>query len=314
MLVFMFPGQSSRDPEMLARALAIWPAGIELVEQASRILGRDLAAQYASGQSDMFATNRDVQIGVFLTSYIYQQALAAHGITADLSLGLSLGEYNHLVHIGALTFEDALQLVEARGTAYDAGPAGMMASVFPIAADELEPYLARARAHGAVEMANLNSPTQTVIAGESPAVEAAIALIEESEPGIGVVVIERRIPMHTSLFRPIAEVLRPHLTAAPWRMPQLPYIANVDAAFRAAPGRHDLIDLLARHVYSPVLWRRAMEAVVARHPDARFVEVGPGRVLSNLMQRRWLKNPRYACDPVTGMALAETARAIANAA
>jgi [acyl-carrier-protein] S-malonyltransferase len=287
----MFPGQSSRSADMIERIVDLWPAAQHIIDHAAHVLGRPLREHYAAGQERAFALNRDIQVGVFLASYLHQQALADHGLAGDLSLGLSLGEYNHLVHIGALDFDDALRLVDARGRIYDTGPEGWMASVFPLPAEDLRPHLEAARKYGVIEMANLNSPAQTVIAGAPAAVEAAARSIEEEEIGVNVVVIERRIPMHTSLFRPVADALLPHLDAAPWRTPRLPYIPNVRAEILTAPGPEDFRTALAQHVYSPVQWRRSIETVAARHPDARFIEVGPGRVLYNLLQRSWLKNP-----------------------
>lgn len=313
-LVFMFPGQSSRYAEMLERIIAAWPPGAAIVERASAVLGRDLREHYQSGREGVFGLNRDIQVGVFVASHLHRSALAASGVVADLSLGLSLGEYNHLVDIGAIGFEDALRLVDARGDVYDHGPAGMMASVFPLPVEELATYLERARELGVVEVANLNSPTQTVIAGERAAVEAAIKLIEDAEPGVGAVVIERRIPMHTSVFKPAADALRPHLDAAPWRAPTRPYIPNVDATMLSAPVPADIAGLLARHVWNPVKWRQSIELVVERHPDACFVEVGPGQVLYNLLQRRWLKNRKFRTDDEPVARVAATALEIANAA
>ncbi len=148
------------------------------MRRASEVLGRDLRAHYAQDPTEAFATNRDVQVGVFLTSYLHEQALAARGIQGDASLGLSLGEYNHLVHAGALSFEEALRLVDARGTLYDAGPDGMMASIFPLLVEELAPYVEAAQAYGVLEIANLNSPTQHVIAGARAAVAHVLARLE----------------------------------------------------------------------------------------------------------------------------------------
>jgi len=136
-LVFMFPGQSSRYPGMLEKLVELHPDNADTVARASEALGRDLRAQYAEGNAEAFARNRDIQIGVFLANHLFLRTLQREGIDADYSLGLSLGEWNHLVHIGALPFDQALLAVEQRGLAYDAGPRGMMASVFPISAEEL---------------------------------------------------------------------------------------------------------------------------------------------------------------------------------
>jgi [acyl-carrier-protein] S-malonyltransferase len=308
--VLMFPGQSSRHPEMLTRIVSAWPPAAAVIAEASDTLGRDLGCHYRPDNPAIFASNRDVQVGVLLCSYLHQRALAARGIGGDLSVGLSLGEYNHLVHIGALDFPAALRVVDRRGATYDEGPDGMMASIFPMSAEEIEPYLTRARGAGAVDIANLNSPTQNVIAGSRAGVEAAIALIEAEEPGVQAVVIERRIPMHTPLFRPVADVLAPHLDAAPWQVPALPYMPNVLGEMIAEADGATIAGLLRRHVYSTVRWRQSIDLIAERYPDACFVEVGPGAVLSNLLQRRWHANPKYRTDgPDHGIPQAEQALA-----
>src|SRR5262249_16659079 len=139
-LVYMFPGQNSRYPEMIDR-LRTWDDCQRILNNASDVLGRDLSKHYRAGNPAMFSHNRDVQIGVFLTTYVLSRRLAQEGLHSDASLGLSLGEYNHLVEIGALSFEDALQVLEARGRAYQDGPRGLMISVFPVDADQVRQAL-----------------------------------------------------------------------------------------------------------------------------------------------------------------------------
>jgi [acyl-carrier-protein] S-malonyltransferase len=298
--VFMFPGQSSRYPEMLERALSLAPRrNTALVRQASDILGRDLLAHYRADNRAVFATNRDVQVGVFLANHLHLVALERAGVSAELSLGLSLGEYNHLVHIGALGFADALRLVDARGAAYDAGPDGAMAAVFPIDLGELEPVVSRARAHGTLEIGNHNSPTQYVLSGERPALEAAMRILED-EHVVETVVIEPRIPMHSTRFRPVVPAFSPALRRAAWRPVTRPYLPNAHGRFLSSPTPGDLISSLTLHVWRPVRWRQSIDVLASRYPDAVFVEVGPRAVLSGLLQRRWHPNPKLHTDAGRG--------------
>ena len=304
MKVLHFPGQNSRDPAMLVRLLAAWPEGAAVIDEASEILSRDLWAAYQPRRREaMFADNRAVQVGVFLCSHLHMQALGRRGIAGDLSLGLSLGEYNHLVHIGALSFAEALQLVDARGAAYDRGPAGMTAAVFPIEEEELIDLVAKARPHGVVEVVNLNSPTQHVVSGERTAVEALLALVAE-ESFAETVVIDERLPLHSSLFAPVAEAFRPHLLRAIWRRPHKPYYPNVKPGPLTCPTPADFVDLLTRQVAAPVLFRDAVEHVIDRHPAAEFIEVGARAVLSGLL-RRWVKNPRRKTDGADGLVVGD---------
>jgi [acyl-carrier-protein] S-malonyltransferase len=300
MKVLLFPGQNSRDPAMLVRMLAAWPEGTAVVDEASDVLGRDLWAAYNPRRGEkMFADNRAVQVGVFLCSHLHLQALRRQGIPGDLSLGLSLGEYNHLVHIGALSFADALRLVDARGAAYDRGPVGMTAAVFPIEEEELADLVARVRPHGVVEVVNINSPTQHVVAGERAAVEALRSVLAE-ESFADAVVIDERFPLHSSLFAPVAEAFRPHLLRATWRRPHKPYYPNVKPVPLACPTPADFVDLLTRQVASTVLWRDAIEHILDRHPAAEFIEVGARGVLSGLL-RSWVPNSRRKTDGADGL-------------
>ena len=292
--VFMFPGQSSRYPEMIERIVEAYPPARSVVEQACETLGRNLFDMYQSGAMS-FERNRDVQVGVFLTSHLYMMALHDNDVDAGMSLGLSLGEYNHLVHIGAIDFEDALRLVDARGRVYDEGPAGVMAALFPIDLEEVNDVLNRASHAGCVQIANHNTPSQFVIAGESAAVQAAIEIAQD-EFSIDPVIIEKQIPMHTSVFRCVADALLPHLQAAPFHLPTRPYVSNVLGAIVTDPQPKRIVELLAQHVYSPVLWRQAIDDVVSRWPDAVFVEVGPRGVLYNMLQKRWHSNLKFKTD------------------
>jgi len=101
-LAWIFPGQNSRYPSMLEKLVARDRESVQWIERASDVLGRDLARHYRSDNDGIFARNRDVQIGVFLANHLHWQSLERAGLRAGCSAGLSLGEYNHLVHIGAL--------------------------------------------------------------------------------------------------------------------------------------------------------------------------------------------------------------------
>ncbi len=296
-LVFMFPGQSSRYPGMLDKLARLHRRAGEVLAYASDVLGRDLRAKYSEDNPGAFERNVDVQIGVFVANHMMLSALQAEGVDAELSLGLSLGEYNHLVHIGALEFTDALRLVQARGEAYDAGPRGQMASVQPLDLDTLEEVVEqiRGRGLGVLEIVNLNSPRQHVISGDAAAVEAAVAVLED-EHFVVPTIIERQVPMHSSLFEPVGAALRPHLQRARFRAPHRPYLPNRRGDFLASPGHADFVELLADHVHTPVLWRRSIDRIAERFAGAVFVEVGARQVLHNLLDRKWVRSPKYATD------------------
>jgi [acyl-carrier-protein] S-malonyltransferase len=294
--IFMFPGQSSRYPGMLDKLCELHPGNRELLGWASDLLGRDLREHYAANAPhDPFARNVDVQVGVFLANHMYLRALEAHDVRAELSLGLSLGEWNHIVHIGALPFDQALHAVEERGRLYDQGPRGWMAAIQPIDEDALAEVVDQARSRGVLEIVNFNSPRQFVIAGEQAAVEHAAELAEH-EHFAQAHVIERQVPMHSSLFAPVAERFAAYLSTLEFQAPERPWLSNRLGGFVDEPSSERFAELLGSHVCQPVLWRQSIDAAVAREPDAVFVEVGPMAVLHNLLHRKWHSNRKFRTD------------------
>lgn len=285
-VVFLFPGQSSADRDMLLRARQAHPASAVVVDAAHRVLGARRAAAYLDAGGTVPASNRDNQVTVFLATQMYLAALEAEGLRAEASAGLSLGEYSHLVDIGALDLESALGLVDERGRCYDEAPPGIMVSVLAVEADAVALAVARGQAYGPVVVSNYNAPTQHVLAGARPAVEWAAAHLEE-EYGAHTTLIESRVPMHSPMMAPVAARLAPTLRAMDWRMPARSYWPNVEGAPAPRPASADIASHLVRHVTEPVFWQATIDRLAAAHGDALFFEVGPGRVVHNLLRRAW---------------------------
>lgn len=292
-LIFVFPGQSSRDAGMFDRLACVNEA------RATASLAT-LTAQLGRRFDGAFASNHEIQLAVFEATQAWLALARDAGLDCQASAGLSLGEYSHLVAIGALSVDAARDLVAARGRCYDAGPAGVMAAVFPLSLEALDALCAQVRAEfsdaHAVAVANINSPTQNVVAGTAAGVERVLALTEEQHYVNGQI-IEQRIPMHVPLFAPASSAFRPALEAAPWQTPQSHYWPNVDAQTVAAPQAGDFVDRLARHVWQPVQWRATVDAMEAHYDHPVFVEVGPLQVLARMMSRKWIDPQRvFALD------------------
>jgi len=298
MRILMFPGQSSADSQMLVRASAMHPASTTVIRRATDVLG-DRAARYFSPGGTPLESNRDVQLSVFLATQMHLAALAAEQLDSEWSLGLSLGEYSHLVHIGALPFESALQLVDARGATYDTSPPGMMAAVLAADLDTVETVVREAAMHGDIAVSNYNAPTQHVIAGDAAAVTWASRRLED-EHLAHTVVIEQRVPMHTALLAGVASGFLPDLERAAWQTPARRYLPNVLGSWSADSGRSAFVARLTDHVTRPVRWRESIEMIFGGHPEATFVEVGPGSVLRNMFGRRWIRPATAGTDGGAG--------------
>lgn len=297
-VVLMFPGQSSRYPEMIEKLTADDPPLANIVAEASEILDRDLGAHFRSENPDVLARNRDVQVGVFLANHLHAAALAGQGVTAAWSVGLSLGEYNHLVHIGAITFAHALRLVDARGELYDRAHGGVMVSVFPLDAEIIEETIARLGLSSQVAIGLYNSPRQQVLSGERGAVEQVLAALE-GETYFEAHEIESRIPMHAPVFVETGARFADLLLDTHFAVPRLPYVPNVRATVLDAPPADVIRVCLTAHVSRPVRWRASIDALAERVPNAKFVEVGPKAVLYNLFGRGWMPGTRHKTDSTT---------------
>ena len=211
-------------------------------------------------------------------------ACAERGLRPALTAGHSLGEYTALVVAGALRFSDAVRLVRKRGEfMQDAVPvgAGAMAAVMGLELGVVEQVCAEAARGDVVEIANVNSALQIVIAGHRAAVERALALAT-GRGGKMSVMLPVSAPFHCSLMAPAGARLAPELDAAVVVDPAVPVVRNVDAGVTRTAG--EIRPFLLRQVASRVRWTDCVCRLAAEGATA-FVEVGPGRVLTALLRR-----------------------------
>ena len=209
--------------------------------------------------------------------------LRARGVEPDFVAGHSLGEYSALVCAGAIEFEDALRLVRKRGRFMQmAVPDGVgaMAALLGIDAEAADRICREAADGQVVSPANLNTPSQTVIAGHAEAVGRAVSLAKAAGAKRAVL-LQVSAPFHCSLMAPAGSRLAPYLAETRFRDLEIPLINNWQAG--EIRSGNEARRGLRRQISSPVLWERIVRHLVSRKVD-RFVEVGPGRVLTGLMR------------------------------
>jgi len=254
----------------------------------------------------------NTQPAILTASIVALDALVAAGIAFDFVSGHSLGEYSALVAAGAFEFSDAVRTVRARGQfMQEAVPPGQGAMAAVLGLDRALVIQAcdEAKDTGTVQVANLNAPGQTVIAGSSAAVKRA-AELAKAKGAKRVVPLPVSAPFHSALMAPAATRLEAHLRAVPIRDLRVPLVTNVDAD--ALVDGTKVVDVLVRQVTSPVRWEE-VTIRLAREGTDTFVEVGPGKVLSGLIRRivpdvRVLNVEDRASLEATLMALGGTAR------
>jgi [acyl-carrier-protein] S-malonyltransferase len=224
------------------------------------------------------------------------RALEANGATAKLSLGLGVGEFNHLVHIGALEFEEALRLVDTRAAAFSQVPQGPMMVVRSVPVEAVEAVLPLARHHGVVELVIHVSPEQHVIAGSQAAVEAAAEELRRRHPSVSFKMLEVQHPAFGSLLAPAGKALQEAMASVKWKLASAPYIPNVLGTPVLAYTPEMYTEFLSRQVHSPIRWRQSIEFLAEREPDAIFAAVGPRSTTFDLIPDNWIANRRVKTD------------------
>ena len=283
-IAFLFPGQGSQAVGMGKGFYESSPGAKAVFEEANAALGFDLARLVFEGPEAELALTANTQPAVLTTSVAAVAACAERGLRPALTAGHSLGEYTALVVAGALRFSDAVRIVRKRGEfMQDAVPVGTgaMAAIMGIELGAVEQVCAEAARGEVVEIANVNSALQIVIAGHRAAVERAVALATE-RGGKMSVMLPVSAPFHCSLMTPAGAKLARELDAAQIADPAVPVVRNVDAG--VTRKAEDVRPFLLRQVASPVRWTECVLRLAAEGATA-FVEVGPGRVLSGLLRR-----------------------------
>ena len=279
-------------------SLAGRPEVAELLATADRVLGEPLSTMIAEGPAEALALTANTQPAMLVAGLAcYRAWRTAGGPLPAYMAGHSLGEYTALTAAGALEVDQAIGLVRLRANAMQqAVPVGTgaMAALLGLSDDQVRQACAQAveagRAAGGaaatevaqvVEPANFNAPSQVVIAGHKAAVERAC----EAAKALGAkraVLLPVSAPFHSSLLAPAGEVLKGALVDVTVRAPEVPVINNVDVAIETDPAR--LRDALVRQASRPVRWVELIQALSGKGVT-RFVEFGPGKVLSGLVKR-----------------------------
>ncbi|KIE42417.1 MULTISPECIES: ACP S-malonyltransferase [Geobacter] len=282
---FIFPGQGSQYAGMGKDLADTFPVARQVFEEADDALGSSLSRLCFEGPEEQLKLTANTQPAILTTSVAAFRVLQAEtGLTADFLAGHSLGEYSALVAAGALGFADAVRTVRARGTfMQEAVPVGegAMAAMLGIEPAVLAEICAEAAQGEVVSPANFNSPGQIVIAGNTGAVNRAIE-IAKAKGFRKAMLLPVSAPFHSSLMVPAGERLAEVLAAVAVGDLVAPVVTNVEATPNSDKGR--VKELLVRQVSAPVLWDASVREMVSLGVT-RFVEIGPGKVLSGLVKR-----------------------------
>lgn len=297
---FIFPGQGSQFAGMGKSLADSSAAAARVFEEADRTLGFSISRLCFEGPEDELKLTENQQPALVTVSTAAHAVLKSRGVTPDFVAGHSLGEYSALVAAGSLDFAAALRIVRKRGLyMQEAVPAGTgaMAALLRLPEGKLDQILSEAAQGEVVTAANLNSPDQIVIAGHAGAVARA-AELAKAAGAKRAIMLQVSAPFHCPLMKPAQERLKADLDAAEFRDLSVPLINNWQA--REVRTGAEAREGLYQQVPNPVLWSASIRAM-ARAGVTRFIEAGPGNVLTGLLRN---------IDPaLTGVRFGESADA-----
>jgi len=285
MIAYIFPGQGSQHPGMGKNLAENFPIAAQLFEEFNAALGLSVSRLCFEGTAEELQLTENTQPAIFAVSAAVTSAMRSEGFPApDFVAGHSLGEYSALFAAQSLTATDGIQTVRVRGRyMQEAVPVGVgaMAAVIGAELDVIETACVEAAQGQVCAPANINSPSQVVIAGNTDAVDRASELLR-SRGAKRVLKLNVSAPFHSALMMPAQERLAVDLKQISFAELATPLVTNVDA--KIITSGLEAADSLVRQVSSPVRWLQSMELLIKEGVDT-FVEVGPGKVLSGLMRQ-----------------------------
>lgn len=284
-VAFVFPGQGSQSVGMLVDLAAVYPEVKRVFERASDALGKDLWSIVANGPEDELNQTHNTQPAMLAAGVaVWEVWRKLSDVRPAWMAGHSLGEYTALVCSSAMSFEDGIKLVAARGRlmqeAVSSG-VGAMAAILGLEDHQVVKVCADSAEGEIVSAVNFNSPGQVVIAGNVAAVERAM-LAAKAAGAKRAVLLPVSVPSHCALMEPAAEKLDEQLQQTVIDTPKMTLIHNVDVASHSAP--EVIRNAVKEQLYKPVRWADSIKFMHDQGVTC-FVECGPGKVLIGLNKR-----------------------------
>lgn len=283
--VFMFSGQGAQYAGMGKDLYDHYPVAKEIFDRADAVLGYSIKDICFQDETKLGETEF-AQPAILTMSIAAMKVLEEQGVRADMTAGLSLGEYSAYVASGAMDFEEAVALVQKRGKFMaEAVPSGegAMYAIIGLDTELVEEACSEATTEigGLAVPANYNAPGQIVIAGKAEAAARAAELAKEKGAKMAVK-LKVSGPFHTELLQPAADKLGPELQKMHISPMKIPVYTNVNA--EVVVSEQDIIPILTRQICCPVRWETIVRNMAEAGADT-FIELGPGKTLNGFVKR-----------------------------
>ncbi len=282
---FLFPGQGAQIVGMGKDIYEKYGIARKIYDEASRISGIDIKTLCFEGPEEELNKTENTQIAILTTSLAILEVLKSKNINAEIATGLSLGEYGALIYSGIISFEDGIKLIKQRGY-YMANllpkEEYSMAAVIGLDSKKIEEVCEKMRENGKfVVIANYNCSIQTVISGESSAIDEAIEKLGE----IGakrVVKLKTSGPFHTIKLEKAKQEYKKELEKIEFNKGKVKVIKNIDGTFYNE--NDNICEILANHIISPVRFDKTIELMNKEKVD-EYIEIGPGKTLTTFIKK-----------------------------
>ena len=288
-VAFIFPGQGCQYVGIGHSLYQDFTLAKSIFLEAEEILGLPLRKYCFEGPFEELTKTKIVQPAILTVEYIIFSLLQEEGFEPTWVAGHSLGEYAALIASGAITYANALSLVRKRAEHMAAVSVnGGMAAILNLPLTDLAGMVEDLQVEGIIELANFNSPVQTVVSGEKELVTKLTARIKQSGRG-KVIPLEVQGAFHSSMMKPAAEKFREDLKRTSFLPINTPIISNVTAEEVLSSDQLPL--LLEKQIYSPVRWEETIKKLASLDCDL-FLELG-GKILSGMVKKTFSKANTY---------------------
>ena len=310
-IALIFPGQGSQAVGMGKDLAEKYPEARQAFEEADEALGYKLSQLCFEGPEDQLRLTEITQPAILTASIAALRVLETQVPKPCLVAGHSLGEYSAHVASGTFSFADAVRTVRNRGKyMQEAVPVGVgaMAAILGMDPEKVAAVCHDAAQGEVCSPANINSPDQIVISGNTAAVERATKLAEE-RGAKRAKLLPVSAPFHCSLMKPAQDRLEGDLKKLEMQKPVYPVACNVDAELVTDNQR--ALNTLIRQVTGSVKWDQCIRLLIAQGVET-FIEVGPSKVLTGLM--RQIDRTKTCLNVGDEASLAKTLENLAQAA